>query len=316
MDCRRARLGVVGHTGIDYVMSTDTIGYGFQDGSIHIHSIDKYLGGTGMNTAYSAALNGLETTLLTCGGKDFRFPKEFTDEVHVKQFFVEGQEDISMPICFIYKDDRGNQEVFIYDETLDAYNRIEKANIHKGNDAIHITTTPVEFSLMCARDAQEESDTIVSWAPGQNLQLWDRINFIRMIQNVNILFINKDERDMIEYQFRFEPNELLELMDDSHDRLIVNTRGEHGCILYSDKIDGYYKLKAVQLEEEAVVNPVGCGDAFTGAFLAKLLQRNEFAYCAKYASTWASFIAETEGCQTNYPTRSECENRMDSVYGK
>lgn len=49
MVCRRVKLGVVGHTGIDYVMSTERI-RPINDGSTHIREINKYFGGTGMNT--------------------------------------------------------------------------------------------------------------------------------------------------------------------------------------------------------------------------------------------------------------------------
>lgn len=304
--CRRPRLQVIGHAGIDYIIDVEN--FGDEETSTQIKSIRKYYGGTGMNVALSAAKVGLDVRFFCCKNLDFKFSEDFYNSVEIiSGFHYEDYGEPEMPTCFIFINNKGKQKTYIHDETLQHYNKIDSQPVYNGADGVHLTTTPPKYTIKIAKDTQKYSDVFVSWSPGQNLSLWNKSELEEMLKSTNILFINETEFDVFAKKFGVDQHGLSELLNENHDRLVINTMGKNGVKIFNPNYKYSFSCKAVPID---LVDPTGCGDAFTGAFLAKIMQRQTLPDAARFASSWASYVAEKEGCQTNYPSIDEAEERM------
>jgi sugar/nucleoside kinase (ribokinase family) len=86
--------------------------------------------------------------------------------------------------------------------------------------------------------------------------------------------------------------------------IVVKTYGKEGSVVYADE-----KIKVDAVVREPV-DPTGAGDSYRAAFLNAYLKGNTLEYCAKFASSVASFVVEAEGCQTNIPNYEMAVERM------
>jgi sugar/nucleoside kinase (ribokinase family) len=94
-------------------------------------------------------------------------------------------------------------------------------------------------------------------------------------------------------------------------KIVVVTSGEKGAEVIT--ADGRAEIVAV--EPPKTVDTTGAGDAFTGGFLAGLLQGRDAETCGRIGSVVASFALEKLGCQTNLPDWSQLEARYSANFG-
>ncbi len=85
---------------------------------------------------------------------------------------------------------------------------------------------------------------------------------------------------------------------------ILVTRGSRGALCYHE----YHFLEVANIQAKAM-DTTGAGDAFNGAFAAKLIEQNSIEEAAQYANAFASLAVEKKGA-SNIPTQQEALNRL------
>jgi len=90
-------------------------------------------------------------------------------------------------------------------------------------------------------------------------------------------------------------------------QIVVFTFGEKGCIGYSE--EGFFYLPAFDVP---VVDTVGAGDVFHGAFLAALLQGKSAKECARYASATSAIKCTRIGGRAGIPNRQVLEDFLQT----
>ena len=305
----KKRLTVIGHTGIDYNIQVNKEENKL---STPVTSFSKTIGGTGCNVATSANLFNIPVTLDTIMDyKDWELLKNDLAYNPLNYIRVFHKPD-KTPRCFIITEEDDTVKGYIHDPTLPLWDSlldntvfINKTLKNSENNIIHFTTTPPQFTVNSIKHINQE-DTRVSWSPGQNTYLWTTENIKQMLQYTSILFVNHKEYDLI--HTKLNDDEPLKYM--KKDSFIIVTDGGNGCdILLKDN-----KIHVDAYTPEQVIDSTGCGDAFTGAFLANLLKDKSLKESAMIGNSVASFIIEKEGCQTNLPTKEMIQNRINN-YG-
>lgn len=106
---------------------------------------------------------------------------------------------------------------------------------------------------------------------------------------------------------------------------VVVTMGAEGAMLYHlDSIEGSnacatLHVHAAELKKgEAIVDTVGAGDAFVGAFVAGVASDKSLVECLKKASTAGTLACTKEGAQGGTPSADVVEKRSANVvvYGR
>ncbi|WP_256566158.1 bifunctional 2-dehydro-3-deoxygluconokinase/2-dehydro-3-deoxygalactonokinase [Natrinema gelatinilyticum] len=116
------------------------------------------------------------------------------------------------------------------------------------------------------------------WSPDEA-----RDTLTRLFSDVDILVIAaRDARTVLE--FEGDPRQLAHKLGSQYDfATVVVTRGAQGAVAWHDSVvhdhDAY---------ETDTVDPIGTGDAFTGAFIARRLDGDDIATALEYAAATAS----------------------------
>ena len=128
-------------------------------------------------------------------------------------------------------------------------------------------------------------DTMNYWIENKRNRL------LRILKKADIFLLNESEARMLTRQRNIAKaaQELIRLGP----RLVIVKRGEHGCLLFSDK----YVFSIPGFLLETIVDPTGAGDTFAGGLLGYLalnnkLTREALRMAIAYGSVMASFAVE------------------------
>lgn len=267
-----------------------------------------YWGGCSYNSAVMAARIGLRAGVLTVEGEDFV-------SRGYEKYLIE--HDVDLSGLTILKGERSGHGFLFADTEGDGIvmgnlgaawhqkDQIPDEKIIKSAKALLVAPTFDEFTLTAARIAKKHD---VLTAVNGSLTTWPDYaeDFVR---NTDILFINQ-----------FEYQQLADLLSLKSDRGIFDmgpqvlfvTRGDKGSrVITSEK-----EILIPAVPPEKFVDPVGAGDAFSGAVLSGILLGQRYEIAAKLGSTVASFVVEKKGSQTNLPDLNALKTRYESFFGE
>jgi ribokinase len=154
------------------------------------------------------------------------------------------------------------------------------------------------------------SKRVVAWDPGVRAKLGpDTLRAI--LQRVSYLVVNEVETEYL--TGTTDPDVASEqLLRENPGLHVVLKRGKEGCVLQTTS--GARKFSSVDLEglEMKVVNTVGCGDAFLGAFVAAKAEGKPDDEAIQWANAAGAFKAtkmETRGS----PRRKELDEFLAAI---
>jgi ribokinase len=190
-----------------------------------------------------------------------------TSGLKLTQNFESGQ-------AYIVIDERGENIIHSYlganastlPEDLDDPSR---SKLISAGSVITIMDPPFETSLKLARDAKRLGKT-VAWDPGVKSQLGIE-KAAGLLRNVD--YVAANESEMVNISETKNIREGVRRLSKANPKLRIITKlGANGCALYNGA--KRIKCRALDLRFHGlkVVNTVGCGDAFLGAFVAALCE--------------------------------------------
>jgi len=298
---------VIGHTAIDYIMTVEE--FPNPNSSTPINTLKVFHGGAGANVAMVAATLGLKTAIISAVGRKFLNSdyQRMMKEVNINTESMIISEDENTPTAFGMTNKSKDQIFYFYWGAGKEFAKSEppKSTI-KSCEAVHLATGDPVFNQRSSFVAKD-MDKIVSFDPGQDLNMYDGEKIKEVIKNCTILFGNHHEIERIEKLLNCDVNGLRNLGPE----IIVKTSGKDGSAVYTEKekiiVDSIYR---------PAVDPTGAGDSYRAGFLYNYINGEDLKNCAKFASSVSSFIVEKQGCQTNIPKYEEVISRMNEFYGK
>ena len=135
--------------------------------------------------------------------------------------------------------------------------------------------------------AARQGDTTTAFDLNYRRKLWTpeeaRKTLTKLFPGIDILVIAaRDARTVLGYEG--DPRQLAHKLGSKFDfRTVVVTRGDQGALAWHDNVvhdHGAY--------ETETVDPIGTGDAFTGAFFARRLSGNDVGRAHEYAAATAA----------------------------
>ena len=135
--------------------------------------------------------------------------------------------------------------------------------------------------------AAKQSGTTTAFDVNFRRKLWSpeeaQNTITQLFPGIDILVIAaRDARTVLGYEG--DPRQLAHKLASQFDfRTVVVTRGEQGALAWHDSV-----LHDQEAYETDTVDPVGTGDAFTGAFLARRLSGDDVPRALEYANATAA----------------------------
>ena len=301
---KKTDLLAIGHTAFDSIVLVKD--FPAPNSSTLIKQIKNFDGGAAANVAMVGANLGLKTALVSAVGSEFKDSKYHT---RLKKKGIDTEDMIVIeneqsPMAWVFTDSNNDQISYFYWGAA-AYFKKSKApeKAIKKASTVHLATGDPDFNRRSGELASEYEKTI-SFDPGQDLHMYSPEELKGVITISNILFGNHHEINRILEILNVNIGELREIGPE----IVVKTCGREGSIIYTDK-----KIKVDAIFREPV-DPTGAGDSYRAAFLSTYLKDKNLDYCAKFASSVASFVVEAEGCQTNIPSFDMAVERMQGKW--
>lgn len=254
-------------------------------------------GGTGANVATALARLGLPPRLVAAVGPDFAGS---ACEAALASAGVDlgGLHRGAAPTsrAYIFFDDAGRQTTYFF---AGASRELANARVAPLG-RVHFAAGEIS----CYPRLMEAADW-VSFDPGQEVFHRDLAEVVACIPHVDLLFLNRHERDVLETTAGWTLEKLLAAGVET----VVETRGAGGCVVHTPK--GHFAAPAV---EATVRDPTGAGDAHRAGFLFALERGAEPGHAARFASVLGAFAVERIGAQ-GHPTLDEAIARYQKAFG-
>jgi ribokinase len=245
---------------------------------IVVNHITRVPGGKAGNVAVAAArlLGSNQVAILGNLGRDtiaseqiriFQEEGVVTSGLKLTQDFESGQ-------AYITIDERGENIIHSYlganasisPEDLEDPTR---SKLISDSSVITIMDPPFPTSLKLAREAKRLGKT-VAWDPGVKSQLGME-RAASLLKSVDYVAVNESE--MVNISGTKNIREGVRRLNKANPELRIITKlGAKGCALYHDAKRIKYRALDLRFHGLKVVNTVGCGDAFLGAFVAALCE--------------------------------------------
>ncbi len=290
----------IGHTALDSIVVVKE--FPSPNSSTLIKQIKNFDGGAAANVAMVGATLGLKTGLVSAVGSKFK-DSEYHDKLENMGIDTEDMiviEDEKSPMAWVFTDSNNDQISYFYwgAAAFFKYSPAPERAVKKAS-AVHLATGDPNFNRRSGELANDLGK-MISFDPGQDLHMYSPEELKGVISVSNILFGNHYEIDRILEILNVNIWELKELGPE----IVVKTYGAEGSVVYADE-----KIKVDAVVRDPI-DPTGAGDSYRSAFLKAYLSEYNLDYCAKFASSVASFIVEAEGCQTNIPSYEMALDRM------
>ena len=315
MATRTMRIIVTGSLAYDYIMNFPAK---FSDhilaDKVHmltvsflVDSMKKMRGGTAGNIAYTLALLGAKTAIVSAAGQDFR---EYRDFMHGRGIDTRGIKEVANEFtasCFINTDQSNNQIVAFYPGAVVHAREVTLASLglEKGDWVIISPTDPESMQ----RHTNECKAAGVSYIfdPGKQVPRLSKEQILDGLDGCAVLVGNDYEFGMMAKSTGLTEQQLFEKAP-----ITVMTRGEEGSRIM---VRGGETVEIPVAKPSSVVDPTGAGDAYLGALAFGLAKKLPHATTGRIAALAATYAIELKGCQEHTYSIDDFARRYQGIFG-
>lgn len=265
----------------------------------------KILGGAPANFAFHASQFGLHGYAVSAVGNDL-LGQEILDNLKEKKLNYRIEKtDFPTGTVQVTIDEIGNPKYEICENT--AWDNIP---FTKNTEDIAKNTHTVCFGSLAQRGnvSRETIRKFLAAMPENSLKIFD-INLRQHYYNKelieeslklsNMLKLNEEEIVAVNRLFEWnisEEDACKKLQNDYHIDILVLTKGTDGSYVYHNKGISFLNTPKVR-----VIDTVGAGDAFTGAFTAAIMQDESIERAHRLAVDVAAFVCTQQGAMPKIP---------------
>jgi fructokinase len=297
------------------------------DRDVPLHALPRFAGAAGgapANVAVGLARQGVSAGFIgTVGDDPFgRFLRETLQAAGVDISLLRATGEARTTLAFVATRADGRKDIIFY-RNPGADTMLREADVERSYlgaaqlfhfGSVSLSQSPAREATLAAARQARELGLLVSYDPNWRPTLWDRhdeaARWIReALPLADVVHCAEEEWEFVTGSADLETGarRLLE----AGPVLVVVTRGESGCFYRSAIGGGYVAGFAVE-----VVDPLGAGDAFVAAMLARL-PRTRAALAAlsagalqgtmTYANAAGALTCTKRGVIPSLPTAAEAE---------
>lgn len=297
-----------------------------QGGSLHaVEQFTKHAGGAPANVAAVSAKLGQSAALLSQVGQDAfgDFLIETVKQAGVDTQYIAQTTEGETSLAFVSLTADGERDFLFYRRNAaDLLYRPEQlpANLLTAHDILHfcsvnLVDSPMKQTHEAMIAQAHQAGCLVSFDPNVRLPLWHdadacRQTILQFLPSAHIVKLSEEE---LLFLTHIKDEQLaVESLFQGNIQVMFVTHGPQGASLYTKQHHVKVTADAVQ-----AIDTTGAGDAFIGAILSMVLQKNISvesvkAFCETFATPLLSFANRYAGASTtkqgaiaSYPTLQE-----------
>ena len=275
--------------------------------SFLVDTMDKRRGGCGPNIAYTVALLGERPYLMATAGQDFADYKGWMDAVNIDTSLVKVVDGKFCASFFCSTDQHENQIASFYTGAMANAGELSMRTVPGIKDALVIISPNdpggmVQYAEECAAMGVK-----YIWDPGQQCARMEGSQLSAGVTGAFMVIVNDYELELLRQKTGMGEFDILK-----HAPLLVVTKGENGCSIYTKQ--GTEDVPAVP--PHRIEDPTGVGDAFRGGFMKGLAIGAPYGVCARLGSVAATYALEHLGGTSHAYTWKEFKGRYEQHFGK
>ena len=270
-----------------------------------VDGLEERFGGTAGNIAYSLALLGEKSVVLSQVGKDFA---AYDQRLQQFGFSVEGIRTIEQEFtagAYITTDKSDNQITGFNLGAMKYPCQYDMSRIDP-SEALGIIAPGNVGDMIDHARYYRENDIPFIFDPGQQIPALSGEQLRDSFSGAEILITNDYELEMIMKATSMTKDEIVDSV-----AYLITTLGEKGAMV---NCGGEETLISVCPAEE-VLDPTGAGDAFRSGLLKGLSMGKTVVEAAKLGAVCATYAVEKMGTQEHHFTVDEFTTRYESVFG-
>jgi adenosine kinase len=272
--------------------------------SFLVDSMDKRRGGCAPNIAYTLALLGERPFLMGTAGQDFGEYRQWLDAAGVDTSLVKVVPDKFTASFFCSTDTENNQIASFYTGAMAHAAELSFRTV----DGVSLVIISPNDPAAMTQYAEECRTLKIPYIfdPGQQCARMSGDELRDGIVGAKMVICNDYEFELIRQKTGMSEDDVLKTSE-----LLVITRGEEGCSLYS----GGSRTDVKAVTPHRIVDPTGVGDAFRGGFMKGLAEGAPFSVCAQLGSVSATYALEHLGGTSHSYTLDEFKKRYQEHFG-
>ena len=276
--------------------------------SFLVDSMKRLRGGTAGNIAYTLALLGARTALVSAAGQDFAEYRQSLEGGGVDTSGVKVVANEFTASCFINTDMMNNQIVAFYPGAAVHAREVTLASLGlQPGDWVIISPTDPESMLRHTQECKKAGVNYI-FDPGKQTPRLDKQQILSGVDGCAVLIGNDYELGMMARTTGLGEQALLDLAP-----LAIVTRGEQGSRIH---VRGQAPLEVPVAPPTAVVDPTGCGDAYLAGLAFALSRKLPLPVAGRVAALAATYCIELKGCQEHRFSREGFAARYQQTFGQ
>lgn len=270
-----------------------------------VDGLDERFGGTGGNIAYSLALLGEKSVLLSQVGKDFAAYDAWLQKHGIA---VDGIRTIDQEFtagAYITTDQSDNQITGFNPGAMKYPSQFDMTKID-ASEALGIISPGNLGDMMDHPKYYRENNIPFIFDPGQQIPAFSGEELAEAFDGAEILITNDYELEMIMKSTGKTKDEIVDSV-----AYLITTLGEEGSLVNCKGEET--KVDSVPVSE--VLDPTGAGDAYRSGLLKGLSMGKPVVEAAKIGSVCAAYAVEKRGTQEHSFTMEEFTKRYEESFG-
>lgn len=270
--------------------------------SFSLTGLEKQMGGTATNIAYSASLFKVPVSIRAAIGLDGREFKDFFEKNNIETNKLIHDKKLFTATGKVITDKNDNQIWGFYFGAGETAEKLSFKDLKKSDLLIISANHPRAF-LNCQKQALKRKIEYM-YDPGMALTWIKTKDLVAGIKHCRYLVGNDYEMSMIETCMKKKLSDIR-----SKEQIFITTLGPKGISCeYEGKV-----IKVKQFPLKKIIDPTGAGDAWRGGFMASLIKGYDLVKALRLANAVASFAIEKYGTVNHRPSYKAIEIRARSL---
>ena len=272
--------------------------------SFLVDSMDKRRGGCAPNIAYTLALLGERPYLMGTAGQDFGEYAEWLRAAGVDTSLVKQVPDKFTASFFCSTDTENNQIASFYTGAMANAAELSFRTIAEPGLAIVSPNDPAAM-VQYAEECRTLGIPYI-YDHGQQAARMSGDELRDGIVGADVVVCNDYEFELTRQKTGLDEADVLRVA-----RVLIITRGEHGCSVYEKDT----RVDVTAVPPHRIVDPTGVGDAFRGGFMKGMAVGASLQVSAQIGSVAATYALEHLGGQSHSYTLEEFRHRYEQHFG-